>query len=141
MDLKKVIMREIMNSPVVTVKHDDQVDAAFDLMQEHKFKHLPVIDADGRIVGVLSDRDIRNIAFACEARPKGTSDYIFAQTEVHEIMTKNIVTAASDASMQEALEKMTARSIGCLPIVEDERVVGILSATDFLRIMLSMVKS
>jgi acetoin utilization protein AcuB len=104
-------------------------------MRENGFRHLPVVDDKGFLLGVLSDRDIRNITYACESRPQTAADHMISPMNVSEVMSTQLVFTSPDTSVQEALEKMTDWNIGCMPVTEDGVVIGIVSAVDFLHLL------
>jgi acetoin utilization protein AcuB len=124
-----------MKRRVVTVKPHDTLLAARHLLEEHRINQLPVI-VDGHIVGIVTDRDLRD-AFPSvletlrrhRARAAGTDP---AAIPVEDVMTRNVVTLAPDASVADAARKMRAERIGAIPVVDHGRLVGILTRSDLL---------
>ncbi len=130
-------VRELMTSPVISLRTSDQVDAAFEIMQRKGFRHLPVVDESGQVVGIVSDRDIRNITFVYEAKPTKAADYMTADMEVMSIMRTSIVAVGPDGPVLDALRQMLDGNFGCLPVVENDFLVGIVTAVDFLHLLKS----
>ncbi len=106
--------------PLVTIDGDETLEKAARLMLEHGVRHLPVVD-EGRLVGVLSERDLLSFR-----------GYGGLQAPVSTAMTKEPVTATPEESIAEVAKRMAARKLGCLPIVENERILGIITTTDLL---------
>jgi len=115
-----------MTRDLFTVRPDDVVDLAANLMDWRHIRHVPVEDMDGHLVGMLSHRDI--VALLSWG-PRGGEPLA-----VHEIMKTDLVTVTPETTTLAALEKMRERRVGCLPVVEDDRLVGIVSERDFLAV-------
>lgn len=113
-----------MRRPVITVPPDMPATEAVALMRRAKLRHLPVVDGTGRLVGIVSDRDLR--------RPAST---------VGEVMTPNVLTIGASTDVRHAARLMRERKIGSLPIVEDGKLVGILTETDVLRALEELLRS
>ena len=113
---------EIMARDVVSVGRDEPVSCAARLMERYNIGAVPVSGEDGRIVGVVTDRDIITRCVALGERP--------AQTPVKRIMTKKAVTVNAGDDVRRAAQLMAARRVRRLPVVEDDRVVGMVSLGD-----------
>ena len=124
---------DIMSVCPVTIAPSTSVHEAQALMQQRKIRHLPVLQ-DGRLVGMISDRDIR-LALPSPA----TSLYVWEirhlldKLTVSEVMTYFVMTTAPDCPVTEAVGRLLGHKVGALPVIEDRRVVGILTRTDILR--------
>ncbi len=117
----------IMTPDPVCVECDTELDRAMALMDEHSIRHLPVLDA-GELVGVVSDRDLLeetgwSVERAQESETKRVGD----------IMHSNVVSLAPDDTLVLASLEIVLRGIGCLPVVDQKKIVGILTDTDLLR--------
>jgi len=126
-----------MRRSVITVRHDESVDRAHTLMARHDIRHLPVL-RDGRLVGVLSDRDIRAtiVRRRCgTSAGAGQALYLLPGLRVDDVMTADPVCVAPGAAIEEAARLLLSRKIGCLPVVDDGRVVGIITETDILAVV------
>jgi acetoin utilization protein AcuB len=115
------------NSGLVTVRPDDTLDIAAQTMLWSEVAHLPVVE-DGRVVGMLAERDLIG-------RPLDGS------MTVAEVMTAPAVVAGPDDDLDTAIAEMTARRIGCLPVVDDGKLVGIVTAGDVLSFSLKRPRS
>ena len=120
-----MLVKELMSSAPVSLEPEEPVSAAARLMRERNIGVLPVCSADGRLVGMLTDRDIvtRCVAFGTSA----------ADTRVENIMTRGAVTAETDEPLSAALERMQREQVRRLPVTQDGRLVGMLSIADVAR--------
>lgn len=127
-------VRDWMTRDLVTLGRNDKVSAADDLLRMKRIRHLPVLDEDGELAGIVSQRDLFRGALA---RALGYGEA--AQTKllgmllVKEVMTNGVETIAPDAPLSEAARRMAEHKIGSLVVVEDGRPVGILTEGDFVR--------
>ena len=126
-----------MKHPVHTVKPLDSIQHARELVERHRINQLPVV-VDGRLAGIVTDRDLRD-AFPSIfdsppfARPKRALTATDPRTvTVHEVMSPNVATVGPADSIAAAARLMRTQRIGALPVVENDRVVGILTRSDIL---------
>lgn len=125
-----------MQSQVRTVRRNDQVDMADALMHQERIRHLPVIDEDGLVCAVVSQRDlfrsalVRGLGYGTIAQ-----DRILRQIAVKEAMSSEVHTTTPQTPIAEAARTMIERRIGCLPVLEGDRLVGILTETDLVRLV------
>jgi CBS domain-containing protein len=126
-------VKDLMQQDVVTLEASDSLGLADDIMRLGRIRHMPVT-ARGRLVGVLSQRDLFRAAISSvlEFRPGAEREWL-AKIQIREVMTPHVVTIGPSASMHEAVDLMLQKRIGCRPVVEDDRLVGLLSETDCLR--------
>lgn len=114
-------LREIMVTPVVTIAPEEEAETAWARMEAERIRHLVVTEGK-RVVGVISDRDLGGREGAPLRRGKTVAD----------LMTAQAATATPDMTLRKAASLMSGRLIGCLPVVEDDRLVGVVTATDVL---------
>jgi len=128
-----------MTRDPVTVRADQTVRAAAELMRAHNIRHLPVVDEEENLVGMLTDRDIRHVRFAPAMRtPAPEQPSLLDQLRVQEIMSSPAVTTTPLADLPAAATTMYERKIGALPVVLQGRVVGIISEIDLLKAFAEM---
>jgi acetoin utilization protein AcuB len=117
----------------VFVDEGDSMKKAMDLLKEHEIRHLPVLKDGERLVGILSERDIKQAspspATALEIRE---IYYLLDKVKVKQIMTRRPYTVSSSAPIEEAALIIREKKIGCLPVVDDGKLVGILTETDII---------
>jgi acetoin utilization protein AcuB len=128
-----MLVQEVMHGPPLTVTAATPLSDAYQLMQSHSFRHLPVVDEGEALVGVVTDRDLR---FATSAlHPKPFSEAI----AVSEVMTRHPITASPIDPVEEASRLMHRHKIGCLPVLEGTALVGIVTVTDLLEAMMRLM--
>jgi CBS domain-containing protein/gamma-glutamylcysteine synthetase len=118
---------DFMTTDLFTVQKDDILDLVSEMMDWRKIRYTPVEDTKGRLIGLVSIRMIlrsmvQSISFESRART------------VKEIMIEDVVTISPNTTIVEAMEVMQKRKIGCLPVVQDDELIGIITESDFLRI-------
>jgi CBS domain-containing protein len=127
---------DIMSPQVETIRATESCLDAVVRMQRVRARHLPVVDREGALVGIVTDRDLRHYLFSprsFEALGSTRVDVLLDGVHVAEIMSTNPVTATPRMSLAEAAATMRNERVGSLPVVEHGRVVGILTETDLLR--------
>jgi len=129
-------VREVMTGAPLTVDCDILVSEAGDLMKARGIRHLPVVDHVGRLMGMLTDRDLTHAAFMPVLAEYLPSDpRRLKGLRVRDVMTWSVVTIDPDATLVQAGLTMFQRRIGSLPVVENGRVVGILTDRDVLAVL------
>jgi len=125
-------VRELMQAEVVTLEADDQLDLADTIMRLGRIRHMPIL-AQGQLVGILSQRDLYRAAISTvlELRPSAQREWL-AKVRIREVMTANVLNIGPDAPVSEAVRMMVGNRIGCVPVLERDRLVGLLSESDCL---------
>ena len=125
-----------MSTPPIFVPPTFSVVEAKQIMERRKVRHLMIVH-EGRLVGILTRGDIR-AAQPSIATTLSRSEWpaLLEKAQVAECMTRNPETIAADASVIEAGQRMLERKIGCLPVVDGTRVVGIITESDLLRLLI-----
>jgi CBS domain-containing protein len=128
-----VTVRDLMTQNPTTLDRNETLDLAESIMNLGRIRHLPVIE-DGRIVGIVSQRDLfRSALITALGFGRKTTDTLIKTIKIKEIMTKKVVTISPEANIKDAARLMIDKKIGCLPVVEGDRRVGIVTETDMLR--------
>jgi CBS domain-containing protein len=132
-------VRDLMQSDVVTVDAEAHLDVAEELMRMDRIRHLPVLSA-GRLVGVVTQRDLFRAAVssALGATPMAEQRWL-ARIPVRQVMAAEVFSAHPDAEVRYAVELMLRQRIGCLPVVEDDELVGLLGESDCLRYLAELL--
>ena len=132
-----LILAQIMTRHIVTVSQDDSLKTLRELFETHHFHHLLVTEGS-RLVGVVSDRDLlKNISpFVGHSFSERSQDLATLNRRAHQIMTRQLITAHPDQTVQEAVHLMLQHGVSCLPIVDEQmKPVGIVSWRDLLRVL------
>ena len=133
---KPLAVRDVMSSEVQTLGRNDQLSIADDVMRQTRIRHLPVLDEDGGLAGIVSQRDLfRGAVVKALGYGSGQQTKMLEMLLVKEVMTNEVVTTTPDATLQEAASVMLQRKIGCLPVQEAGKLVGILTESDFVRLV------
>jgi acetoin utilization protein AcuB len=135
-------VKELMTADPITIDPDAPLGTAMAVMRDKTVRHLPVVDEAGRLLGIVTDRDLRSAAFApalaehlslgARRRLHGVSQAL-EEIRVRDAMTWNVVTTHPEATIAHAAAAMFQGRFGCLPVVQDDRLVGMLTERDLLR--------
>lgn len=130
---KKGVVREIMMGSPVTLKPDETLDLANDVISLGRIRHIPILE-DGRLVGVLSERDMMGAAtttiFGLKRKSKSA---LLKSVLIKDVMKKKVVTVTPDTPIKDAAHLMKEKKIGCVPVVNEGSLVGLVTTTDILR--------
>ncbi|MFP3870404.1 MAG: CBS domain-containing protein [Syntrophobacteria bacterium] len=126
-------IRDIMATEIVTLDVDEELSLASDIMNLGRIRHLPIMEGE-ILVGIISQRDLfrASLASVMGYDYAATRDYL-KRVAIREAMVKEVITIGPDTEIREAGRIMLERKIGCLPVVEDDRLVGMVTETDILR--------
>lgn len=126
-------VRDVMSLAPQTLGRNDRLSVADDLMRQKRIRHLPVLDEYGALAGIVSQRDLFRGALA-KALGYGSSqqEKILGMLLVKEVMQTEVVTTEPTAFLREAAKTMVEKKIGCLPVLEGGKLVGILTEGDFV---------
>lgn len=126
-------VRDYMTADVVTANLEDGLHQTLTRMRERRVRHMPVLDEHGRLAGLVSDRDIRRPDFV-DPQPDQVRPFVLDNhSTVADAMSRNVSTIGPDEPVSSVLGIFIERHYGALPVVEDGKVVGILSVIDVLR--------
>src|SRR5262247_731458 len=131
-------VREIMSKDIEVVDRNDNLRSVEERMATKQLRHLPVLE-HGEVVGLVTQRDLFKAAMSSAMGYGEKAQQAFLQSVlVKEIMVYPVVTVTPETSVAEATDVMMQRGIGCLPVVEKEKLVGIVTKTDLLRCLRTM---
>ena len=128
-----------MRTSLITVNKAATLAQARELLHSHRIRHLPVTEGD-RLLGILTDRDIRQAAPSSAAafNPDQVAAFL-SQIPVTEAMVRNVRTVSPFTTIEEAAKLMIEHKIGCLPVTEADRLVGIITETDILGVLVDVM--
>ncbi len=132
-------VKDWMTTDPLTVGPDTSVMKASQIMKENNIRRLPVVDDKGELVGIVTDRDLK------EASPSKATTldvhelyYLLSELKIKDIMSKRVVTCKPSDTVEKAAVLMLENKITGLPVVEDGKVVGILSQGDVFRVLVTI---
>ncbi|WP_134704271.1 acetoin utilization AcuB family protein [Ammoniphilus sp. YIM 78166] len=131
-----MLIEDIMNRNVITVKPSDSLRLAMLVAAQHRIRHLPVVDETNKLVGILSDRDLRD---ACPSKFDSTANNDIYNRPVSEIMHRDVITAHPLDFVEEAAFCLYENKIGCLPVVDQDILLGIITETDILHTLVELM--
>jgi acetoin utilization protein AcuB len=124
-----MLIREIMNSDLITINPEASLNKAYKVMMQNKIRHLPVLE-NGKLIGIITDRDLRLATSKLAEHP------FDPQVPVKDVMTTSVFTVHPSDPIGMAIRIMRESKIGSLPVVENNKLVGILTGIDVLDAML-----
>ena len=128
-------LSEIMNRDLITVDKQASLRRARRILDQHRIRHLLVVD-DKRLVGIVTDRDLRQAAPSSKS-PLTISERqeFMDELKVLEVMSRKLITASPTTTIREAARVMVREKIGCLPVVDGNQLVGIVTQADLLEML------
>jgi acetoin utilization protein AcuB len=132
---EEYLVRDFMIAPVTRLSREARLLDAVLLLRSTGFRHLPIVDGE-RLVGILTDRDV----YRCSPSLLGTitaEEYnaVFEQTPIDRVMTRDPITVTPTTPLRDAAAILYERKLGCVPVVEDGRLIGIITVTDMLGVL------
>ncbi|MDY7032619.1 MAG: CBS domain-containing protein [Thermodesulfobacteriota bacterium] len=126
-------VKDIMTKEVTTLKANEELSLADDIMKLGRIRHLPVVE-DEKVVGIVTQRDLfkASLASALGYGEKAKRDFL-KTVSVKEVMVKEVRTISPEVDVKEAGKIMLKEKIGCLPVQKDDRLIGLVTETDILR--------
>lgn len=135
-------VKDIMTKDVFTLNQIESLSAAKDLMDLARIRHIPIVDNQGLFVGLLTHRDILAATISELAGiDRETKDEIEAGIPIKEIMQTDVMTVHADLSLKEAARFLLEEKFGCLPVVSEGRLCGIITEADFLRLTIDLMEA
>lgn len=128
------MVRDLMTPNPYTLAPRDTLASLYDLMDTHRVRHVPIVDSDGELVGLLTHTDLAMTALgSLSDLPLSQERDLLQRRRIREVMVTEVETIDPDAPLAEAAQTLFENKIGCLPVVEGNRLVGILTESDFVR--------
>ncbi|WP_078555515.1 acetoin utilization AcuB family protein [Bacillus alkalicellulosilyticus] len=131
-----MIIEEIMKKNVATLEDSATIAEAIEVLAKHRIRHIPVVNKEVEVIGIISDRDIRDASPSIFHSEEHIEDF---QKPISEIMKKNVITAHPLDFVEEVASIFYDHHIGCLPIEEDGKLVGIITETQVLHKLVELM--
>jgi len=136
-----VRVRDFMTRDPLTLRQDDLLRQAVEVVMVRRIRHIPVLDEKGSLVGIVTDRDVQGtLPSPLSAAAPEEYEALLETTPLARIMTKNVITVGADDLAAEAVETLLADRIDGLPVLENGRLVGIFTVRDALRAYLELLR-
>ena len=132
-----MFVKSEMSEYPLTILPEESISNAHKFMSQHKIRHLPVVTSNAKMVGLITEDDL------LKAEPSGATTLsvweihgLLLKVKVKEVMVKNVITTSEDTPIEEAAQLMLDKKIGCLPVIRENKLVGIITESDiFLTFM------
>jgi len=135
-----MLVHERMTHNPITIREETSLYDALKIMRENKVRRLPVLDKKGKLVGIVSEKDL---LYASPSPATSLSvweiNYLVSKISVSKLMTKEVITICEDCPIEEAARIMVDNKIGGLPVVRGDKLVGIITETDLFKIFLELL--
>ena len=134
-------VRDFMTKDPLTLREEDLLRQAVEVVMVRRIRHIPVLDREGALVGIVTDRDVQGtLPSPLSAAAPEEYEALLETTSLSRIMTRSVITVGPDDLAAEAVETLLADRIDGLPVVESGRVVGIFTVRDALRAYLELLR-
>jgi len=132
---------DLMTGDVITLHIDDNLEEAEIVFSSAAIRHLPVVDDDKRLAGLVTHRDLLGAALSSILKLPPEDEAAYKRRILaHAVMTADVITVGPATTLRDAASLVLDHKLGCLPVVDDERhVVGILTESDFVRLALKFL--
>jgi|APFre7841882630_1041343.scaffolds.fasta_scaffold35927_3 CBS domain-containing membrane protein len=133
--MRRLQVRDLMTDTLFTLRPQDDLAVLYDLMDAKHIRHVPVVDRERELVGLVTQRDLSRSALGVqEDAPLSLQREMLRRRKVREIMATEVDTVEPDEDLRVAADMLIENKIGCLPVVEGTHLVGILTESDFVRL-------
>ena len=130
--MSRITVRDIMQTKIVTISASDSLSTVEDIMTLSHVRHMPVV-CGGMLIGVVSERDMLRVSLSSlNDFGKDQRRAFLHAVEIKRVMSAPPIVIGPEATVKEAAREMAVRKIGCLPVVEGEKLVGLVTETDVL---------
>jgi acetoin utilization protein AcuB len=135
-----MLVGERMTKRPITIHPDTPIDEALKLIRDSKVRRLPVVDKKGKLVGIVAEKDLLYVSPSpATSLSIYELHYLIAKIKVKDVMAKDVITATEYTPLEEAARIMADNKIGALPVMRDDKLVGIVTETDLFCIFLELL--
>lgn len=135
-----MLVGERMTKRPITTAPDTPIEEALKVMRESKVRRLPVVDKKGKLVGIVAEKDLLYVSPSpATSLSIHELHYLISRIKVQDVMTKDVITATEHTPLEEAARVMADNKIGSLPVMRDDKLVGIITETDVFKIFLELL--
>ena len=131
-----LLVADVMSRDLKTLGRNDKLSIADDVMKQDRIRHMPVLDSNGKLCGIMSQRDLfRGILLRSLGYGSRLEEKLLDSHPVKEAMVEDPITTSPDTPVKDAARTMIEHKVGCLPVVEDGNLVGIITEGDFVKLI------
>ncbi|MBT8274221.1 MAG: CBS domain-containing protein [Bacteroidia bacterium] len=135
--MKRNPVSTIMTKDVITVNSQDELETAEHLFKTKHIRHIPVVSGE-KIIGMLSYTDLLRISFAdaVDEDEAEVDSIVYNMFTIEQVMAKNLISVNSETTIKEVAEILSKREFHAIPVIDDEKLVGIVTTTDLINYLL-----
>lgn len=134
MSVEKILVEDVMSTDLFTLGRNDKLSIADDLIKRQRIRHIPVLDADGELCGILTQRDLfRGILLRSLGYGERAEQRLLDSLSIKDAMHDEVLTISPKSTLGDAAKLMLSNKVGCLPVVDGARLVGMISEADFVK--------
>ena len=135
-----LIVSDLMTTQLFTLLESDSLYTAKQIMEMARVRHVPIVDAKDTFIGLITHRDMLSVAVSklSDIAPS-TQDELDAGIPLREIMRTDVAIVSSDTQLRDGAQMLLDHKYGCLPVVDNGKLVGIITEADFLRLTISLM--
>ncbi|WP_420602362.1 CBS domain-containing protein [Flagellimonas sp.] len=136
---KRVPVSEIMTSELVTLTTTDDLVTAEELFKKNKIRHIPVVSGDS-VIGMLSYTDLLRISFAdaVDETEESVDTMVYNMFTISQVMARDVISVSSNTTIKEVAQFLSRKEFHALPVVDDGKLVGIVTTTDLINYLLDL---
>ncbi len=135
-----MLVKGRMSAPIIFTTPETQIMEAMDVMKQNNIRRMPVLDKKGKLLGIVSDKDLLNAAPSdATSLSVWEVNYLVARIKVKDVMTKDVMTISGETPVEEAAYIMSDSKIGGLPVMQDNKVVGLITETDIFKLLVELM--
>lgn len=135
-----MLVKDRMTLGPVTITPFTTFPEAFRIIRERRIRHLPVVDEEGKLIGIVAQTDLLHASpSTATTSTVFEMSYVLANLHVKEVMSSPPITVAEDAPLEEAARVMVEKKIGCLPVMRDSELVGMITETDIFAVFVEVL--
>ena len=134
MSAGNLLVEDVMSRDVFTLGRNEKLSVADDVMKQKRIRHIPILDGDGELCGIISQRDLfrgillRSLGYGSRAEQK-----MLDTLSIKDAMHDEVISTSPKTQLADAARLMLAEKVGCLPVVDGNRLVGLISEADFVK--------
>jgi CBS domain-containing membrane protein len=134
---KRMPISKIMTTKVITLNHSDDLETAERLFKKNKIRHIPVVNGDA-IIGMLSYTDLLRISFAdaIDEDEQEVDTVVYNMFSIEQVMAKSLISVGPNTTIKEVAEILAKNEFHALPVIDDKKLVGIVTTTDLINYLL-----
>ena len=135
-----MLVGDRMTEGPITITEDTSIDKALKLMHDQKIRRLPVLDKHGKLVGIVSEKDLLYVSPSpATSLSMWEIPHLLSKIKMQDTMTKDVITVTEDVPLEEAARIMADNKVGGLPVMRDGDLVGIITETDMFKVFVEML--